>query len=150
VHGANRLIPALLKAYGLESKLAEHRLILAWPQVVGPQIAAHAAPIEIRGKTLRVVVDSSPWLHELTLLKPLLLGKLARHAEGALVQDVRFVIGELPARSSTAAADPTPHRTLSEEEVAQVDAAVNALTDPAIRESARRLFVLGLGGAPVP
>ncbi len=141
--GTDRLIQHLLTSYGLTSKVAEHRLIAAWPEIVGPQIAAHANPTEIRAKTLRVVVDSSPWLHELTLLKPVLLDKLARHAEHSLVCDVLFTIGDVPPRERPTAG-PTPLRPLTAEEEALVNDSVATLTDVETRESARRLLTRAL------
>lgn len=141
--GTDRLIQTLLTSFGLTSKMAEHRLLAAWPEIVGSQVAAHTHPTEIRAKTLRVVVDSSPWLHELTLLKPALLDKLARHADRTLVCDVLFTIGDLPPRERPTA-DAPPPRPLTAEEEALVNASVSALTDVDTRESARRLLIRAL------
>jgi hypothetical protein len=140
MRATNTLIPSLFASFGLSAKLDEHRLISSWPQVVGPQIASHTAAKEVRAKTLWVVVDSSTWLHELTLLKPLLLEKLAPHAGKAVVRDVRFVIGEIqPAQrgdqDSASAAHPL---TAADED--DVDRTVSAITDQDLRESARRLL----------
>jgi hypothetical protein len=135
------LIPSLFASFGLTAKLDEHRLIAAWPQIVGPQIAAHATPRDVRGKTLWVVVDSSTWLHQLTLLKPLLLAKLGPHTRNADIQDVRFVIGEVSVSTDAGAAGrlPTADPLLPEDEAA-VDHAVSALPDADLRESLRRLL----------
>jgi hypothetical protein len=140
MRATDTLIPSLFAAYGLAAKLDEHRLIAAWPRVVGPQIAAHTAPREVRAKTLWVVVDSSTWLHELTLFKPLLLEKLAPHAGKAVVRDVRFVIGEVqptPRGDQETPQAPTP---LTPDDEAAVDRMVSAITDADVRESARRLL----------
>ncbi|MEW6682408.1 MAG: DciA family protein [Nitrospirota bacterium] len=134
------LIPSLFASFGLTAKLDEHRLIAAWPRIVGPQIAAHAAPQEVRGKTLWVVVDSSTWLHQLTLLKPLLLAKLGPHVGKAVVRDVRFVIGEVSAPADTGAAPPLSAAPLTPEDEAAVDQAVSALPDADLRESLARLL----------
>ena len=141
--GTDRLIQHLLTSYGLTSKVAEYRLIAAWPEIVGPQIAAHTNPTEIRAKTLRVIVDGSPWLHELTLLKPVLLDKLARQGDRSLVCDVLFTIGDLPPRKRSTAAPP-PRRPLTDEDEALVNASVSTLTDVETRESARRLLTRAL------
>jgi hypothetical protein len=140
MRATDTLIPSLFAAYGITAKLDEHRLLAAWPRVVGPQIAAHTVPREVRAKTLWVVVDSSTWLHELTLLKPLLLEKLIPHAGTAVVRDVRFVIGEIPPaprgdQDSSRATTP-----LTPDEEAAVDRTVSTISDPDIRESARRLL----------
>lgn len=140
MRATDTLIPSLFASYGLTAKLDEHYLLAAWPRIVGPQIASHTAPREVRAKILWVVVDSSTWLHELTLLKPLLLEKLSPHAGKAVVRDVRFVIGEIPPvprgdQDSSRATTP-----LTPEEEAAVDRTVSAISDPDIRESARRLL----------
>jgi predicted nucleic acid-binding Zn ribbon protein len=140
MRATDTLIPSLFAAFGFTAKLDEHRLIAAWPRLVGPQIAGHTTPREVRAKTLWVVVDSSTWLHELTLLKPLLLEKLAPHAGKAVVRDLRFVIGEIP--EATSADQPAPHapaRLTPEDEFA-VDQVVASIADPDLRESARRLL----------
>ncbi|MFZ5876875.1 MAG: DciA family protein [Nitrospirota bacterium] len=140
MRATDTLIPSLFAAFGLTAKLDEHRLISAWPGIVGPQIAAHTAPKEVRAKTLWVAVDSSTWLHELTLLKPLLLDKLAPHAGKAVVRDVRFVIGEVqPAPGGDNDASSPAHHVTSEDEEA-VNRTVSAITDHDVRESARRLL----------
>ncbi len=140
MRATDTLIPSLFAAYGITAKLDEHRLLAAWPRVVGPQIASHTAPREVRAKTLWVVVDSSTWLHELTLLKPLLLEKLAPHAGTAVVRDVRFVIGEIPSAPRDDQGSPREATLLTPEEEAAVDRTVSVISDPDIRESARRLL----------
>ncbi len=142
--GTHRLVEDLFKARGLESKLVEHRLMQAWPQIVGPQIAAHAAPTEVRANTLRVVVDSSTWLHELTLLKPILIEKLRRSSGGAIVHDVLFTIGEPPSVSRPQP-PPAPRREpIRPADQALLDAALAPLDDPVLKDSARRLVLRAL------
>ncbi|MFZ5861811.1 MAG: DciA family protein [Nitrospirota bacterium] len=148
MRATDTLIPSLFAAFGLTAKLDEHRLISSWPQIVGPQIAAHTAPKEVRAKTLWVVVDSSTWLHELTLLKPLLLEKLAPHAGKAVVRDVRFVIGDVsraPASDQNTAPAAAP---LTPDEDEAVNRTVSAISDPDVRESARRLLRKAASAAP--
>jgi len=140
VRSTEALIPSLFASFGLTAKLDEHRLIAAWPRIVGPQIAAHASPRDVRAKTLWVVVDSSTWLHQLTLLKPLLLAKLGPHTGKAEVRDVRFVIGDVSASADATDARPPTARFLPPEDEAAVDHAVSALSDAEVRESLRRLL----------
>lgn len=142
--GTHRLVEDLFKARGLESKLVEHRLMQAWPQIVGPQIAAHAAPIEVRANTLRVVVDSSTWLHELTLLKPILIEKLRRSSGGAIVRDVLFTIGEPPSVSRPQPPPAPLREPIRPADQALLDAALAPLDDPVLKDSARRLVLRAL------
>ncbi len=142
--GTHRLVEDLFKARGLESKLVEHRLMQAWPQIVGPQIAAHAAPTEVRANTLRVVVDSSTWLHELTLLKPILIEKLRRSSGGAIVRDVLFTIGEPPSVSRPQPPPAPLRESIRPADQALLDAALAPLDDPVLKDSARRLVLRAL------
>jgi len=144
VIGTHRLVEDLFKALGLESKLVEHRLMQAWPQIVGPQIAAHAAPTEVRANTLRVVVDSSTWLHELTLLKPILIEKLRRSSGGAIVRDVLFTIGNPPAASNPQPPSTPPREPIGPADQALLDAALAPLDDPVLKDSVRRLILRAL------
>jgi len=139
VDGTDRLIPDLLRAYGLDFKLEEYRLIQAWPDIVGPQIAAHTLPAEVRAKTLWVVVDSSPWLHELTLLKPVLIDKLARWGGRALIHDVRFRIGDVP-RVERPRPSEAPPTALNPTDAALLEDVLAPLSDPDLKASVRRLF----------
>lgn len=140
LRSADTLISSLFASFGLTAKLDEHRLIADWPHLVGPQIAAHTRPQDVRGRTLWVAVDSSTWLHELTLLKPLLLAKIGPHTGKAVVQDVRFVIGEVsaPLETTPVAAPATSFVAPATE--AAVNNAVSALADTDLRESLRRLL----------
>jgi predicted nucleic acid-binding Zn ribbon protein len=55
---------------------ATGRLEEVWAQTVGPQAAAHARITQLTNKRIHVNVDSSAWLHELTLKKKTLLAAL--------------------------------------------------------------------------
>jgi predicted nucleic acid-binding Zn ribbon protein len=144
VIGTHRLVEDLFKAHGLESKLVEHRLMQAWPHIVGPQIAAHAAPTEVRANTLRVVVDSSTWLHELTLLKPILIEKLRRSSGGTLVHDVLFTIGNPPTASRPQPPSAPRTEPIQPADQALLDAALAPLDDPVLKDSVRRLVLRAL------
>ena len=69
--------------------LAEPLLAMAvrrdWPSVVGAAISRRSQPGDLRGGTLTVSVDNSPWLQELTLRGPELLSRLqARYGAGSI------------------------------------------------------------------
>ena len=69
--------------------LAEPLLALAvrrdWSRVVAAPIARRAQPGDLRGGTLTVIVDNSPWLQELTLREGELLARLqARYGAGSI------------------------------------------------------------------
>jgi len=77
----------------LRDRLLEHRIRRAWPAVVGSDGARRAQPRSFADGCLTVVVDNSPWLHELTLRSDELTRRLAERFGG--VQSLRFVAGKV-------------------------------------------------------
>jgi predicted nucleic acid-binding Zn ribbon protein len=122
---------------GLDHELLEYRLLQEWPQIVGPQIAAHSRPDHIRFKKLFLVVESSVWLQHLTFLKPALLEKLHEAVGAQAVTEIVLRVGEVqqaPRKDTHAAAAPTPPPEPSAEDRARAEAMTASVTDPELRE----------------
>jgi len=81
-----------LRAAHLDGRLAEWQLVQAWPELVGPEIAAHAEAIELRRGTLWVAVPSNIWMQHVLFLKPRILETLRREFPGVPVADIRCVL----------------------------------------------------------
>src|SRR5262245_14560424 len=88
--------------HGLSDELRAQRVVTEWNDIVGPRIARRAWPDGLsrsgRGdagaRVLWVRVSSSPWLHELTLLKEQLTRTILSHlGEPALFDELRFHLG---------------------------------------------------------
>ncbi|HVV86011.1 MAG TPA: DciA family protein [Kofleriaceae bacterium] len=75
---AAQALTTLAAEHGLTDELRAHRVIVEWAEIVGPRIAAVAWPEGLSKGVLWVRVKSSPWLHELNLLRLQLLGELQR------------------------------------------------------------------------
>jgi len=60
----------------LEDRLLVQRLRRTWASLVGAEMARRAQPQALVKGCLQIVVDNSPWLHELTLRAPDLAGRL--------------------------------------------------------------------------
>jgi hypothetical protein len=129
------LVPAMPQ---LAERLVEHRLRRVWPSVVGADVARRAQPAALSGGCLHIVVDNSPWLHELTLRAAELTERLGRHCSA--VRSVRFTLGRLPQPELPAppAAVATP--PLTPADVAEIDAAASAIKDNGLATAARRLL----------
>ena len=123
----------------LSDRLLEVRLRRSWQALVGPDTARRSQPQALVNGCLTVVVDNSPWLHELTLRAAELTARL--HAECAAVQSLRFTLGRLdreaPERAGRAAA---PSEALSDADDREIEAATAAIADPALASAARRLL----------
>jgi predicted nucleic acid-binding Zn ribbon protein len=65
----------------------------AWPGVVGPALAAAAAPVAERAGVVTVACESAVWAQELELLGPDLRDRLNAALDGAETAELRFVVG---------------------------------------------------------
>ncbi len=68
-HSLKEVIDQLLKAYKLDDKLAERRLIASWESVMGAMIAKHTKDLYIKHQQLFVTLDSAALRNELSLAK---------------------------------------------------------------------------------
>ena len=61
---------------GAEGALALADITGRWPELVGPQVAAHCAPLSLGDGVLTVVTDDNAWASELRILSAQLVGKV--------------------------------------------------------------------------
>jgi hypothetical protein len=119
-------------------RLLHLRIRQAWSALVGQDVARRSQPESFAGGTLRVVVDNSPWLHELTLREGELAAKIrARFPE---VQAVRVTLGALETASAGVRHVATRAVPLSPADHAEIDAAAAAIADTSLADAARRLL----------
>lgn len=131
------LLPTALPQ--MAERLLEYRIRRAWAAAVGPEVARRSQPQMLVNGCLQVVVDNSPWLHELTLRASDLAARL--DAEFGGVRSVRFVLGALESPGTGGERrDARPDPPLTEAELREIDEAVSAIHDPALATSARRLL----------
>jgi hypothetical protein len=123
----------------LEDRLLVQRLRRAWIDLVGVDVARRTQPQALVNGCLHVMVDNSPWLHEMTLRAPDLTARLG--ARFPTVRSVRFALGVPPAEEPPPVARPAarPSR-LSDEDRRAIDAAAAAISDPDVAAGARRLL----------
>lgn len=123
----------------ISDRLTDLRIRRAWTSIVGPDVARRARPDGFVDHTLRVVVDNSPWLHELTLRETELVAKArARFPE---VHALRLTLGTLAADAAVARAMPPRPVPLTAVDHAEISAATAAITDSNVADAARRLLV---------
>ena len=100
------LVERLLRRLGLDRRLAEHRAVEAWSEVVGPAIAAQAQAVDIREGVLFVDVASNVWMQELGLLRDRIVERLNARLGAEVVRKVVLSI-------ERAGPDPLPDRCAS-------------------------------------
>jgi predicted nucleic acid-binding Zn ribbon protein len=123
----------------ISDRLVELRIRHTWASIVGRDAARRARPDTLSGGTLRVVVDNSPWLHELTLRAGDLTTKVRERFPD--VQTLRFVLGALEAEAAIASAKLPRAVPLTPADHADIDAAAAAIADSDLAAAARRLLV---------
>jgi predicted nucleic acid-binding Zn ribbon protein len=77
------------------TKLTQEEMAQVWQDAVGKRAAAHTKPVSIRRSALRINVDDSGWLYELTIQRKEILKKLEGKLKGKKLKDIRFRIGEI-------------------------------------------------------
>jgi hypothetical protein len=124
----------------LADRLLVQRMRRTWSALVGAEVARRAQPQALVNGCLSIVVDNSPWLHELTLRAPDLTTRL--RAQFPAVQTLRFSLGAAAAEEAAAEARPAArHRPrLTDDDTRAIDAAAAAISDPTLAASARRLL----------
>ena len=70
-----------------------------WPEIVGPEIARHCAPVQFVDGILTVRGDSTAWATQLRLLSSTLLARLAQEVGEGTVAEIRVVGPGAPAWS---------------------------------------------------
>ena len=91
------LLPEVLKGLKLDVHAQVAQIAAAWPEIVGPQLAANLRPAQLENKILLVYVSHPAWLMELRgAMTAEILGRLqARFGKPAL-QNVRFAVDPDP------------------------------------------------------
>lgn len=122
----------------ISDRLTNFRIRQSWGAIVGRDMARRSRPDGVTAGTLRVVVDNSPWLHELTLREAELAAKVrARFPE---IQALRFTLGALETEPTAAHAAAPRAVPLTAADHADIDAATAAITDESVADAARRLL----------
>ena len=80
-----------LRLAGLETPLAEHRLVEAWPEVAGEALARRTEEVYLRGQVLYVRISQPAARPQLVLHRDALIRALNEKAGARLICDIRCV-----------------------------------------------------------
>src|SRR5437762_6379716 len=124
----------------LEDRLLVQRMRRTWSAVVGADVARRAQPQALVDGCLTVVVDNSPWLHEMTLRADELTARLRERFPS--LRALRFTLGTLEAVPPAASPrrDPRSSAPLGAADLRAVDEATSTISDPTLAAAARRLL----------
>lgn len=106
---------------GVAECLAEARMLAAWPEIAGPA-AGRSRAEHVEDGVLHVAVESSGWLHRLTLEESRLVARCQTVAPAVTVRSIRFRLAPLaPVEETAAGAGPSPGPGGADEELAPDD-----------------------------
>jgi predicted nucleic acid-binding Zn ribbon protein len=72
--------------------LVHYPIWAEWTATVGPTIAAHTKPAQLRRGVLVVTVDGPEWMHELQYMKRELCAKLNARLGTSAIRDIYLVL----------------------------------------------------------
>ncbi len=101
------VLPAVTRAAFKKRSPAGAGLMTDWPVVVGPAIAAMAAPMKLSGTTLTLAAPG-PAAVELQMMAPELIARINAHAGRVLVEKLRFVQNPAPVTAAKPLPPPRP------------------------------------------
>jgi len=137
-----------LSRFGVQGGMPE--VVGAWPEAVGPMVAANAWPARIaRDGTLHVNTSSSAWAFELGQLCAEIAVKLEGMLGEKAPKSFRFAVGHLPEPAAADVAEPGPEVPEPTPEALQAAAVLAAeIEDEELRKRVQRAAALGLSIVP--
>ncbi|MGV0653780.1 DUF721 family protein [Mycolicibacterium thermoresistibile] len=81
----------LARTRGWTGRVAEASVFGCWPEVVGEQIAAHAAPTSLRDGVLTISAESTAWATQLRMVQSQVLAKIAAAVGDGVVTSLKIV-----------------------------------------------------------
>jgi hypothetical protein len=88
---AKDAVKSVLALYGIADEIRAERVLTEWSELVGPKISSRTRPYGVTDRILVIEVASSAWLHELSMLKALILAGLhLRMGAPRLFDDLKF------------------------------------------------------------
>lgn len=85
------VISQFLQEQGLEKPFLEHKLVEAWPRLLGPVVAKYTGTIEIKNGVLFVQIHSAALRQELFLCRFQLVSKLNAEVGAEVITDIRLL-----------------------------------------------------------
>ncbi len=120
-----------------------HRVWEVWEEAVGPELAARARPLSVRGGVLTVGVTSSAWAQQLSFLRTEILSRLNAHLADTPLKAIRIRAVEpepSPAGRPSPPERPAP-RPVPGWARERVHRVTQGVADPEVRRALERLWL---------
>jgi len=85
-----KVLSKVLTDTGLDERLDERKVLTAWVEVVGEEIAEHVRPLDIFDGVLVVDADHGVWRQEITLLAPTIINRFNDLFGEETVREIRW------------------------------------------------------------
>lgn len=116
----------------------------AWVGIVGPEVARHCFPVEIRVETLLVVTRSGTWSQQLGFLETNILAAIAALDDVVSITELRFRVGKIAQQQAHPAVQPSRvQQALRLSTTPPEDASVHDMIARLKKQSAQRQKVRG-------
>ncbi len=89
------VIDGVIKNLGQGRAMQAQVLKDSWIKAVGDNALKHAKPVDFKDGVLIIHVDSSSWLHKLTMEKSKIFARVKDDVGGDVIKDIKLRIGEL-------------------------------------------------------
>lgn len=86
----SKVLAKVLTESGLNERIDERKVLAAWSEVVGKEIAGHVRPLDIVDGVLLIDADHGAWRQEITLLAPKIISRLNELFGQETVQELRW------------------------------------------------------------
>lgn len=84
------LLHSFLREEGLETPLNEHRIVNAWPEVMGQAISRYTGKIDIRGNVMYIQIKSPALKNDLMMNRAQLIQRLNQHVGAQVITSIVF------------------------------------------------------------
>lgn len=85
------LLDGVLADLGVADKVRECQALLAWEEVAGPRLAAHARALRVQRGRLQLAVPSAVWRTHLSFSKQQLVQRINQRLGRRVIRDLVFV-----------------------------------------------------------
>ncbi len=89
----HQLLEGVLANLDLRGRFREHLAVLAWPEVAGRVVAAHAQAEAVRDGVLMVATDTPAWAQELEMRRKQLLDQISAQVGEGVIREIHFRSG---------------------------------------------------------
>lgn len=134
------ILAASFPNLGIAAKLKEYKLLKAWKECVGPNIAKRAAPLRLMGGTLYCAVSSSPWMTELNYQKREIIERLNRTLGESAVKEIILRVGEVVQEGALPPPLPSIKRALTGDEIKKIEEATKGIKDKKLQDILKRVM----------